>query len=132
MNDVFAALMTPLRFRPGDPKPPKPKEPKPIKVPKVLTAAEQCRREKARRRPNAHLPEIPNPWGLRPVQCAVIGAIAEGTENVAVAKTLDISVKTVESHVQAVKASMGGVSRARAAVLWDRHIRGCTAPEMTQ
>jgi DNA-binding CsgD family transcriptional regulator len=121
MNNLFSALMTPLVHRPGDPHPPRRKEPKPIKV---LSPEQLRRREKSKRRPNANLPHIVNPWGLAPVRCAVVGAIAAGKENAEIAASLNISSKTVETHIQRAKEAMGGVNRVRLGVLWDRFVRG--------
>lgn len=90
-----------------------------------LTPEALAKRKAARRRPNAALPVVDNPWGLTPVQAAIVTAIAAGEGASEIASRLDISPKTVEVHLQnakeRVEAHEGSpVNRVRMAVLWDR------------
>lgn len=127
--NVFADLARPLVFRPGDPTP----EPKRVNrevyrrrgiEDHELTPEQLKKREGASRRPSAGLPAVQNPWDLRPVQVAIAGMLVEGLDNHEIAQRLDLSVKTVESHVQTMKRLMESPSRTRCAVLWDRFTRG--------
>ena len=125
--NVFADLARPITNRPGMPV--DREKYRLLATPdSALTPDQLAKRKAARRRPNAALPAVDNPWGLTPVQAAVVAGIAAGEENAAIADRLDISRKTVEVHIQNAKARMAAVecheiSRVRMAVLFDRFLR---------
>ncbi len=93
-----------------------------------LTPDQLAKRQGAKRRPNASLPAMPNPWELTTVQAHIVCAIANGAENKEIAERLDISRKTVEIHIQRAKDRMAEVegrdiNRVFMSVLWDRFTR---------
>lgn len=66
---------------------------------------------------------IDNPWNLTSCQCQVAQLTTDGLSNEEIAGALGISMSSLEPHMSKVRKSMGGVNRARVAVLWDRFIR---------
>ena len=75
----------------------------------VLTAAGQ------------HVPRIPRPAGLTGRECEVLVLLARGLQTKQVARTLGISVKTADRHVQNAYRKMGVSTRAGAALFAMEH-----------
>lgn len=76
----FAALAQPLVHRPGD-------------------ATEEGdaafpKRRRAGRATMAAIPEVENPWRLKPSQCAIMAGLSNGKSNDEIASELGISPKT--------------------------------------
>jgi DNA-binding CsgD family transcriptional regulator/tetratricopeptide (TPR) repeat protein len=65
---------------------------------------------------------VANPGGLTVRQAEVLGLLAEGLSNAAIAERLYISPKTVDHHVSAILARLGVASRGEAAA--EAHRRG--------
>jgi DNA-binding CsgD family transcriptional regulator len=128
MNNLFSALMTPLVHRPGDagsaPPPPRRRE---REAPPRGTRYHRI--DGRTRRPNAGLPEVPNPWDLTRAEVRAIQLCTDGKSTEEVAAEMGLAVKTIEHYYKGVREKMG-VTRIRAAVLWDRFIRGDAAPEV--
>lgn len=61
-------------------------------------------------------PAVRTPAGLTPRECEILGLLAEGMPNKAVARRLGISPKTVGNHVEHIYAKLGVSSRAGAAM----------------
>lgn len=75
------------------------------------------------------LPWIENPWNLTRCQIKMLGLAIDGLNNTEIADKLGLSSKTVDTHFTCLYGRMeaveqGRVNRARAAVLWDRFVRG--------
>lgn len=64
-----------------------------------------------------------NPWQLTPRQEEVLRALLVFDTDKAIAKALNVSVRTVEGHVWAILHKMDATSRVQAAVWWDRWAR---------
>lgn len=72
----------------------------------------------------AGLPDVPNPFGLSPTQCAVCSGFAEGLSGQEIAERLCISNKTVDTHRARAAVKLDAKTTAHLAVLWDRFDRG--------
>lgn len=90
----------------------------------ALTVEPPPRRVKPepKRRIEVH-PQIENPWGLTPVQCAVMTRYAEGLTAAEVGKALGLAEKTIETHLHDSRKRMGTDRRMKAVIAWDRFYR---------
>lgn len=114
MNNVFAGLGEQLRERPGHAY---------VESVRHRPAARARTREEMQRfgrAPKVEMPEVDNPWGLTPSQCAVIAAIACGMSFKAIAIAMGITVKTVEGHATKVRKQMDVRTTIEAAVKWGK------------
>lgn len=82
-----------------------------VKKPKVVSKG---------RKPGIRFPEVPNPWGLSPAQCAVMTEYVKGLTAREIGALMGRSLKTIEVHLCACRALMGNVKRVQMAILWDR------------
>jgi DNA-binding CsgD family transcriptional regulator/tetratricopeptide (TPR) repeat protein len=75
-----------------------------------------------RRRRKESVPAELIPFGVTAREAQVLGLVAEGASNGAIAERLFLSIRTVESHVSSLLTKLGGTTRAELATRW---------PEMT-
>jgi DNA-binding NarL/FixJ family response regulator len=108
VTSPFAAIAQPLAIRPGDP----------------LNARGPMADGKRTRA--SHLPP-PNPWALSWMQCEVMKLLVAGLEHKEIGREMNISDKTVSSHVERLKQKMEAGSTLQAALMWDRHFRSSEA-----
>lgn len=112
MNNPWLGLSKELVYRPGDALEVEP-PPRPM-----------CRGHEpggpATHRHALDLPEIPNPWGLSPAQCAVMSEYVKGLTAKEIGDVMGRSFKTIEVHLCSVRQLMGNVKRVQMAILWDR------------
>ena len=66
-------------------------------------------------------PRIERPAGLTEREAEVVGMLARGLQTKQVARTLGISVKTAEHHIQNAYGKIGVSTRAAAAVFAMEH-----------
>jgi DNA-binding CsgD family transcriptional regulator len=64
-----------------------------------------------------------NPWNLTDREAEVLQRLTELHSNKAVARQLNLSIRTVEMHLVAIRKSMRAASRVEAVLLWDRWAR---------
>lgn len=64
-----------------------------------------------------------NPWGLTAAQAAVVQATVDQGCNKAAARSLGLSIKTVEAHLTSARNKMRERNRIRMVILWDRWAR---------
>jgi len=68
-----------------------------------------------------------NPWNLTDRQCEVLAALVESGCCKVAARRLNVTGKTVEVHMERIRAKMGLHHSLRAAVLFDRWQREARA-----
>ncbi len=66
--------------------------------------------------------ELARRHGLTPAEASVLGELANGLSNAAIAAQLGSSIETVRTHVRRVLAKLGVTSRVQAALLASRHL----------
>ena len=64
-----------------------------------------------------------NPWGLSAAQCAVIAQVTETGCDKLAARNLNLTIRTIECHMNSIKKKAGAKNRVQAVVKWDRHFR---------
>jgi DNA-binding CsgD family transcriptional regulator len=69
-----------------------------------------------------------NPYNLTSREMEVLGCLAEGQRNMAIAKKLSLSTRTVEHHIASILQKMGVESRAEAVALASKD--GLVPPEL--
>ena len=79
------------------------------------------RRPRSSRRPASRRRALERPAGLTEREAQVIGLLARGLQTKQVARTLGISAKTADRHVQNAYAKIGVSTRAAAAVFAMEH-----------
>ena len=67
------------------------------------------------------VPRVPRPAGLTHRECEVLVLLARGLQTKQVARTLGISVKTADRHIQNAYRKMGVSTRAGAALFAMQH-----------
>ena len=75
------------------------------------------------RRPRTVFTAVANPWGLSPAQCAVMAAMLEHYTQREAAAALEMSHRTLETHVHTIRSAMKAVNTLQAVLMWDRHWR---------
>lgn len=70
-----------------------------------------------------------NPWGLTAAQAAAVQATVDHGCNKAVARSLGLSIKTVEAHMTKARHKMGKTHRVQMAVTWDRWARSSSSDQ---
>ena len=73
------------------------------------------------RRPASAVPRVERPAGLTEREAEVVGLLARGLQTKQVARTLGISVKTADRHIQNAYAKIGVSTRAGAALFAMQH-----------
>jgi DNA-binding CsgD family transcriptional regulator len=68
--------------------------------------------------PRRDLPAVANPWELTPMQCAVMGLLAEGNGRNATADKLGVNPKTVDSHLERIMQKMDAATKKQALDIW--------------
>jgi DNA-binding NarL/FixJ family response regulator len=66
-------------------------------------------------------PRIERPAGLTQRETEVVGLLARGLQTKQVARTLGISAKTADNHIQSAYGKMGVSTRAAAALFAMQH-----------
>lgn len=67
-----------------------------------------------------------NPWNLTERQCRVLEVLAEQGCTKLVARALNVSPKTVGTHMDRIMPKMGARNRTQAVVFFDRWARGAS------
>lgn len=92
----------------------------------------KTRKPRVRNRREATLQQLPNPWGLSPIQAHCVRAAAQGVALIALGKELCISNKTISSHLTRAREKMGHLSRAQMLHTWLMHEHMPTSDEVRQ
>jgi FixJ family two-component response regulator len=64
-----------------------------------------------------------NPWGLSPMQCSALAAVATAAVQKIAARELGISNRTLEVHLHGARSRMGVHHTLHAVLAWDRFAR---------
>ena len=108
----FAALMEPLRCRPGD-----------VIEDIPLSLEPRLMRGGPAHRSTRPTPAVDNPWGLTPAQCEVMRLIIMGKSHLQVATVMGRSDRSIEDDLRRIRKKMRALNTIAACIVWDRHFR---------
>lgn len=68
-------------------------------------------------------PQVVNPWGLTPVQCEIMRLLTQDRTQRQVGEEMNLSFKTVATHMDRVRDKMVVHTTLQACILWTSRIK---------
>lgn len=112
MSDFWAGLIKPMEDRPCV-----------SRSEKVRQSPPQWPPRKDGRWKRLDVPVIANPWDMTPMQCAVMNLRTQGCTYRVIAEKLEISEKTVWSHMDIARGKTQADSMRHSEQMWGRWVR---------